>query len=115
MKLFKRKVVMFMGDIISLAAYRKAKGIPTPRSPYYTLKATDADLQEALHRAAYLMSQPMNSSGKTPFAVLVGYQDEKGNIKLLKETCSFPNKEIFESEALRRHLRPIALVANDHQ
>ena len=28
---------------------------------------------------------------------------------------SFPNKEIFESEALRRHLRPIALVANDHQ
>jgi hypothetical protein len=61
------------------------------------------------------MSQPMNSSGKTPFAVLVGYQDEKGNIKLLKETCSFPNKEIFESEALRRHLRPIALVANDHQ
>ena len=100
-----------MGDIISLTAYKKRKGIAAPRSPYYTLNATSAEVSAALNRAAQFMSQPMDCRGKTPYAVLVGYEDRDGRVKLLKDICCYPSREMFEMDAGRKSLRTLALVA----
>jgi len=86
-----------MGEIISLAAYRKKKGIAAPRSPYYTLKATEEQIHDALQRAAEFMTNEYNRSGKPLYAVLVGYKDKQGNVRLLKTISGYPTREVFES------------------
>ena len=100
-----------MGDIISLAAYKKKKGIASPKSPYYTLNATKAEVSEALNRAAQYMMKPMDYSGKKPYAVLIGYEDKDGRIKLLKENCCYPSRELLEMDAGRKSMLPLALIA----
>ena len=102
-----------MGDIISLAEYKKEKGIAAPRSPYYPLNATRAEIQAALERAAEYMSAPMNGDGLMPYAVLIGYEDQNGRVKLLKENCIYPSKEMFEQDAGRKNMKTIALVAQN--
>ena len=100
-----------MGDMISLVAYKKGKGIAAPKSPYYTLNATKAEVSTALNRAAQLMAKSMDYRGKTPYAVLVGYEDRDGRVKLLKDICCYPNRETFEMDAGRKSLLTLALVA----
>ena len=100
-----------MGDMISLVAYKKRKGIALPKSPYYTLNATKAEVSAALNRAAQFISKPMDYQGKTPYAVLVGYEDRDGRIKLLKEICCYPSREMFEMVAGRKSMLTLALVA----
>ena len=100
-----------MGDVISLAAYKKRKGIAAPKSPYYTLNATEAEVSVAVNRAAQVMVKPMDYRGKTPYAVLVGYEDQDGRVKLLKDICCYPNRETFEMDAGRKSMWTLALVA----
>ena len=89
-----------MGDVVFLNEYKKQHGIPLPRSPYYTLKATDNQLQEACRLASELMKEPFDYRGLPPYAVLVGYEDIKtGNIKLLKRMSAYSTKKAFESMA----------------
>lgn len=100
-----------MGDIISFAAYKKEKGIAAANSPYYTLNATKAEISEAFNRASRLMIEPIDYSGKTPYAVLIGYEDKNGRVKLLKNVCCYSSHEIFELDAGRKSLKVLALVA----
>lgn len=102
-----------MGDIISLAAYKKRKGIASPKSPYYTLNATRAEVSAALKRAAQYMLTPMDYSGKKPYAVLIGYEDKDGRIKLLKENCCYPSREMLEMDAGRKSMSALTLVAKN--
>ena len=47
-------------NVIDFKAYKRAKGIALPRSPYYTLAATDEQIREAYHQAA----QALNSDSR---------------------------------------------------
>lgn len=102
-----------MGDIVYLAAYKREKGIAAPKSPYYTLNATHDEISAALDRAAKLMSEPVDRSGKTPYAVLVGFEDKKGRVKLLKQICGYSSREIFEMYAGRKGMMTLALITNN--
>lgn len=89
-----------MGDVVFLNEYKKQHGIPLPRSPYYTLKATQEQLREAYRLASELLEVPFDYRGVPPYAVLVGYEEIKsGNIKLLKRMHAFSTKKAFESMA----------------
>ena len=99
-----------MGEIISFAAYRKKKGIAAPRSPYSTLKATDDQIQDALQRAAEFMSDTYNRSGKPLYAVLIGFEDKHGDVRLLKSISGYSSKESFEAFAGRKGFLTLALT-----
>lgn len=84
--------------IINIKDYKRKHDIPLPRSPYYTLNATEYELQLALERAAELMREPHDYRGEPHYAVLVGYENKKsGKVKLLKQQICFPTEEVFES------------------
>ena len=59
-------------NVIDFKAYKRAKGIALPRSPYYTLAATDAQIREAYQQAA----QALNSDSRIQ-VVHVGYKNMK--------------------------------------
>lgn len=100
-----------MGDVIYLNEYKKQHGIPLPRSPYYTLKATDEQLYEAYHAAAMLLSEYSENHETAPYAILVGYENiQTGHIKLLKQPPMFSTKEAFESMSGIRGHKSIAVV-----
>jgi len=84
--------------IISMKDYKRQHDIPLPRSPYYTLNATEYEIRFALERAAELMQEPCDYRGKPCFAVLVGYENKKnGKVKLLKQQICFPTESAYES------------------
>ena len=89
-----------MGEVINLNDWKKEHGIPLPRSPYYALKATEAQIQKAISEAQKYMDSP-----DMPYAAIVGYQDMKtGNVKLLKEMHVFSDQYAFKHmEGIRGH------------
>lgn len=99
-----------MGEIISFAAYRKKKGIAAPHSPYYTLKATEEQIQEALQHAADLLTDTYTRSGKQYYAVLIGFEDKRGDVRLLKSISAYPSKEAFEAFVGRKGYLTLALT-----
>lgn len=101
-----------MGDIISLAEYKRKKGIAPPRSPYYTLKASRQQIDDAIHNAAAQLQNMISRNGSAPcYAVLIGYEEKNGNVKLLKGLYFYPDKETFERCAGHRNQKAIALIA----
>lgn len=83
-----------LGDVISLNDWKKEHGIPLPNSPYFTLKATDEQVEDALQSATRSMY-----SKEAPYAVIVGYKSRKtGDVKLLKELRLYPDRETLEAE-----------------
>ena len=100
-----------MDNVISLVGYKKEKGIALPRSPYYTLNATEEQLNKAVERASKYLHKPMNGCGTMPYAVLIGYEDKKGRTKLLKAISAYPTKDLLEAFAGRRGLRSVYVVA----
>ena len=79
-----------MEKITDLKEYKQKHDIPLPRSPYYTLNATDEELQEAVGRAERMMGFPFDYRGLPPYAVLLGYENIKtGKIKLLKSQIAY--------------------------
>ena len=89
-----------MGDVIDLNDWKKEHGIPLPRSPYYALKATEAQILNAVAKAQKYMDSPLK-----PYAAIVGYKNVKtGDVKLLKEMHVFSNQDAFEHmEGIRGH------------
>ena len=79
-------------NVIDFKAYKRAKGIALPRSPYSTLAATREQIDAAFqHASDALHSEPRF------FAALVGYENIKtGKVKLLKGIQLFSNREVFE-------------------
>ena len=96
-----------MSNIISLASYKKKKGIAPLRSPYYTLNATRAQVVEAVRRASDMLDEPLASTGKLPQAVLIGYTDKSERTKLLKNFSVYPNEELLEANAGRKSMRSV--------
>lgn len=89
-----------MGDVINLNDWKKEHGIPLPRSPYYALKATSAQIQDAMIDAQKCMENHIDC-----YAAVVGYKNARtGDVKLLKEMRLFSNQDAFERMAgLRGH------------
>ena len=86
-----------MAKIISMNDYKRKHGIALPRSPYYTLDASDEELQAAVERAKPFLESPHDYRGLPPYAVVIGYENLKtGKIKLLKELHIFPSKHALE-------------------
>ncbi len=99
------------GSIVSLNDFKRERGIALPRSPYYTLNATRAQLKEALERGVERIKSPIGTC--LPYAVVVGYENSKnGRIKLLKEAICYSSKEAFESMSGISGYRSIALIRN---
>ena len=97
--------------IISLKDYKREHDIPLPHSPYYSLNATEDELNEAYHLAARRMREPFDYRGIPPYAALVGYKNIKtGKIKLLKEITYYSSKSVFESTAGIKDHYVLALV-----
>ena len=59
-------------NVADFKAYKRAKGIALPRSPYYTLAATDAQIREAYQQDA----QALNSDSRAQ-VVHVDYKNRK--------------------------------------
>jgi len=78
--------------IFSLAAYKAKKGIVPPNSPYYTTNATQEQIQAAVQRAQEWFKKPFDFRGKPPYAVVIGYEDKKGRVRLLKSQPAYPTK-----------------------
>ena len=89
-----------MGDVINLNDWKKEHGIPLPRSPYYALKATSAQIQDALIDAHRRLENHSDC-----YAAVVGYENAKtGDVKLLKEMRLYSDQDTFERTAgLRGH------------
>ena len=90
--------------VIDFNEYKRKHDIPLPRSPYYALNATEKQVNAALNQAAEIMRKPIDRRGRTPYAVIVGYQNkETGKIKLLKEMRVFSNKRAYERGGIQDH------------
>ena len=59
-------------NVVDFKAYKRAKGIALPHSPYYTLAATDAQIREAYQQDA----QALNSDSRAQ-VVHVDYKNRK--------------------------------------
>ena len=99
---------MEQGVIINLSDYKRKKGIALPRSPYFTLDATEEQVRDALSTAA----RTLNRDDYNRYAAaLVGYENIRtGKIKLLKGIVYFGTKEAFESMAGIKGHRCIGLI-----
>lgn len=102
---------MKLTKIVDLKEYKREKGIALPNSPYYTLNATEEQIQEAAERVSLVLEQPFDYRGVLPYAVLLGYENIKtGQVKLLKQVCIYPNRKVFESSAGIKGHKAVALV-----
>ncbi len=89
-----------MGDVVILNDWKREHGIPLPNSPYYTLKATDEQIEAAIDAARRAMLSPM-SDRQWPYAIVVGYKSMKtGDVKLLKKMRLYPSQEILQNTGL---------------
>ena len=84
--------------IVSLVDYKAEKGIVPPNSPYYTTNATQEQIQAAAQRAQEWFKKPFDFRGKPPYAVVLGYEDKKGRVRLLKSQPVFPTKYSLETK-----------------
>ena len=87
-------------NVTDFKAYKRAKGIALPRSPYYTLAATDAQIREAYQQDA----QALKSDSRIQ-VVHVGYKSIKtGHVKLFKGQYEYSSMDLFERWAgIRGH------------
>lgn len=99
-----------MGNVISLAAYKAEKGIVPTRSPYSTSNATSEQIQDAARRAQKLFSAPTDYRGMPPYAVVIGYEDKQGRVRLLRGPIAFPTKRAFETMAGMKTMKTVALI-----
>ncbi len=99
-----------MNNVISLAAYKAQKGIVPPGSPYYTSNATEDQINEAVDRAKLKFTKPVDYRGKPPYAVVIGYEDKKGRVRLLKGQIIFPTKSSFELTGGMATMKTVAVV-----
>lgn len=99
-----------MNNVISLAAYKAKKGIVPPGSPYYTSNATEDQINDAADRARIEFTKPVDYRGKPPYAVVIGYEDKKGRVRLLKGQIIFPTKSSFEQMGGMATMKTVALV-----
>ena len=99
-----------MGSIISLSAYKAEKGIVPPRSPYLTTNATTEQISAAAKRARVHFSQPFDFRGVPPFAVVIGYEDKKGRVRLLKDQIIFPSRSSLEAMGGMATMKTVAVV-----
>ena len=92
--------------VIDFKAYKRAKGIALPRSPYSTLAATEEEIHEAFKRAAdILLTQPNIA------VVHVGYENIKtGRVKLFKAEHEYSSKSLFKRWAGIHEHYVLALV-----
>ncbi len=98
-----------------LSENKKLKRASTPNSPFATLNATEAELQEAFQRASVLLTKPIDDSGRMPYAVLVGYKDKNGRIRLLNDFCIFTTKAGFERSAGNQRREPIGVISDQQK
>ena len=99
-----------MNNVISLAEYKLKKGIVPPNSPYYTSNASPEQINEAVERAKIEFSKPVDYRGKPPYAVVIGYKDQKGCVRLLKGQIVFSSKRSFEEMGGMATMKTIAVV-----
>ena len=87
-------------NVTDFKAYKRAKGIALPRSPYYTLAATGTQIREAYQQAA----QALKSDSRIQ-VVHVGYKSIKtGHVKLFKGQYEYSSMDLFERWAgIRGH------------
>lgn len=99
-----------MNNVISLAAYKRQKGIVPAGSPYYTSNASQDQIHNAVERAKIHFSRPCDYRGKPPYAVVIGYEDKQGRIRLLKGQIIFPSKSAFEQSGGMATMKTVAVV-----
>lgn len=102
------------GNVISLATYKREKGIVPPGSPYYTTNATKEQIAEAAKRTEEWFSRTMDFRGKPPYAVVIGYEDKKtGRVRLLKNQIAYPQKSSFEGMAGMATMLTLAVIRDN--
>ncbi len=99
-----------MSNIISLAAYKAEKGIVPPGSPYYTSNASNEQIREAVIRAKANFERPFDYRGKPPYAVVIGYEDNKGRVRLLKGQIIYPTKRSLEEMGGMATMKTVAII-----
>lgn len=102
-----------MSNVISLAAYKAEKGIVPPGSPYFTSNATPEQIREAVRRAQVWFSQPMDYRGLPPYAVVIGYEDKHGRVRLLRGQIAYPTKTSFEAMGGMRTMKTVAVIRDN--
>ena len=102
-----------MNKVISLAAYKAEKGIVPPRSPYYTTNATEDQIAAAVDLTEEWFSKPIDYREKPPYAVVIGYADKKGRIRLLKSQIAFPSKRSFELMGGMATMETVAVIRDN--
>lgn len=102
-----------MGKVISLAAYKAEKGIVPDNSPYYTSNASPEQIAEAVERAQEWFIHPMDYRGIPPYAVVIGYEDRKGRVRLLKSQQAFSCKHAFEEMGGMSKMKTVAVVRDN--
>ena len=99
-----------MSNIVSLSAYRAEKGIVPAGSPYFTTNATSEQISAATERAREHFSHPFDFRGVPPFAVVIGYRDRKGRVRLLKDQIIYPTRSSLESMGGMATMKTIAVI-----
>ena len=102
-----------MKKVASLAAYKAKKGIVPPNSPYYTGNATDEQIQSAVEHAIDYFDQNYDNSGMPPYAVVIGYEDKRGHVKLLKDVEIYSTKDAFEGMVGMATMKTVAVVKDN--
>ena len=102
-----------MNKIISLAAYKAEKGIVPAHSPYYTSNATPNQINAAIEHAIESFPTYANSDGTLPYAIVIGYEDKKGRVKLLKSRAIYPTKEVLEMMGGKATMKTIAVMRKE--
>lgn len=99
-----------MSNIVSLSAYKTEKGIVPAGSPYFTTNATPEQISAAARRAHIHFSSPCDYRGLPPYAVVIGYEDRKGRVRLLKNQIIFPTRSSFESMGGMATMKTVAVI-----
>ena len=99
-----------MNKIVSLAAYKAEKGIVPANSPYYTSNATKAQILQAIARSRKWFENPR---GEIPYAVVIGYEDKRGYVRLLKDQRMYSCKLAYETLAGMATLKTVAVVKKE--
>ena len=97
-----------MGDVISIKTYKKEKGITSERSPYSTMKATQSEIDDAVQYARQIIAEGKGIDHI--YAVVIGYEDKKGDVRLLRSFQVYPSQYAFEAMAGMKTMKVVALI-----